>query len=127
MSNKTAAEIRKAAFNTTVPQETVHVKEWDADILIKGLTAGSAIDFYAAASKTEKGETVIDRKLWGPNILIACLFDADGNPVFEAANKDMIQSMPSQTVTRLAGIAARLSGLGSDDDKDVIEDFGEDL
>lgn len=124
MSNKTAADIRKAAFNTTVPSETVDVPEWDATITVRGLSAGAAVDFYAAASSD--GE--IDRKAWGPGLLIACLFDDDGKPVFEAANRDMIQEMPSAVVTRLAGVAARLSGLGgSDDDEAVLEDFGEDL
>jgi len=128
MSNKTAADIRKAAFNTTVPQEDVEVPEWDATVTVKGLSAGASVDFYAAATKQERGETVIDRKAWGPGLLIACVFDADGKPVFEQANAGMIQDMPSATVTRLAGVAARLSGLGGDDDdKDVLEDFGDDL
>jgi len=128
VSNKLAADIRKAAFNTTVPQETVEVSEWDAEVIVKGLSAGAAVDFYATAMKDEHGEQVVDRKAWGPGLLIACVFDADGKPVFESANVEMIQGMPSATVTRLAGIAARLSGLGGDDDdKAVVEDFGDDL
>jgi len=128
MSNKTAADIRKAALNSTVPQEETDVPEWESTVVVKGMTAGAAVDFYASATKQEHGETVIDRKAWGPGLLIACVFDADDKPVFEAANADMIQKMPSAVVTRLSGVAARLSGLGGDDDdKDVLEDFGDDL
>ena len=128
MSNTAAADIRKAALNTTVPQEDVEVEEWESTVIVKGMTAGAAVDFYAAATREERGETVIDRKAWGPGLLIVCVFDADDKPVFEAADKDMIQSMPSAVVTRLAGVAARLSGLGGDDDdKAVLEDFGDDL
>jgi hypothetical protein len=124
MSNKTAADIRKAAFNSTVPQETVDVPEWESTVTVKGLSAGAAVDFYAIASND--GE--IDQRAWQPNLLIACVYDADGKPVFESANRDMIQDMPSSVVTRLAGIAARLSGLGSDaDDEKVIEDFDDGL
>ncbi len=122
MSNKTAADIRKAAFNAVVPSETVDVPEWDAEVVVKGLSAGAAVDLYTAASKEEHGKTVIDTKLWQPSMLIACVFDADEEPVFDAASKDMIQKMPSAVVTRLMEVAARLSGFG--DEKDVIEDFG---
>ena len=128
MSNTTAADIRKAAFNSTVPSETVHIDEWDADVEVRGMTAGAAIDFYAAATKQERGETVLDQKMWGPSLLIACVFDPEGSPVFETASLEMIKAMPSQVVVRLAAIAARLSGLGNKaDDKDVVGDFGDDL
>ncbi len=128
MSNKTAEQIRKAALNASVPEEQVHVDEWDSDVVVRGMTAGAAVDFYAEATKQEKGETVIDRNAWGPGLLIACVFDADGKRVFERADKEAIAAMPSSVVTELAGVAARLSGLGGpEDDKAVVEDFGEDL
>ncbi len=127
MSN-TAADIRKAALNSTVPQEEHEVEEWGSTVTIQGMTAGGAVDFYATSTREEGGETVVDRKAWAPGLLIACVFDADGKPVFEPADRDMIQSMPSSVVTRLAAICARLSGLGgADDDEDVAEDFGDDL
>jgi len=128
MSNTTAADIRKAAFNSTVPSETVHIDEWDADVEVRGMTAGAAIDFYAAATKQEHGKTVLDQEKWGPSLLIACVFDPEGNPVFETASLEMIKAMPSQAVVRLAAIAAKLSGLGDKTaDRAVIEDFGDDL
>ena len=126
MSNK--ADIRKAAFNATVPQEDIYVEEWDSTVTVKGMTAGAAVDFYASASKELAGESKIDMQLWGPGLLIACVFDADGEQVFGQADRDLIKQMPYAVVTPLQEAAARVSGLGGkDDDRAVIEDFGDGL
>ncbi len=125
MSNTAAADIRKAALNAQVPSETVEVEEWDATITVNGMMTGAAASFYEGVSTTDaSGEATVDTQRYGPGLLIACVFDAAGKPVFELADIDMIRSMPAAVTTPLVHIAARLSGLGGkDDDKDVAEDF----
>ena len=126
MSNTAAADIRKAALNAIVPQEEVFVKEWDATVTVKGMTAGAAVDFYASATKGDGA--VIDMQLWGPGLLIACVCDADGKPVFEAADRDMIKPMPYAVITPLTEAAARVSGLGGKAEDDAVtKDLGDDL
>jgi len=98
-----------------VPEETVDVPEWDVKLLIRGLAAGEAVDFYERVMVTKNGEQTVNRKVWGPELLIACSFDPETlKPVFEAADRDALSRKSSAVVIRLAGVAARLSGLGGD-------------
>lgn len=121
--------LRDLALNAAdVPEEQVTVPEWgDGVFLIRGLTAGEAVDFYDRAVQKDprSGEMRVNRKWWGPELLIACVYDpATRKPVFEAADRDALAKKSSAVVTRLAGIAARLSGLGGDEqDKEVAQDF----
>ena len=122
--------LRDAALNAVdVPEESVTVAEWGGgEYLIRGLTAGEAVDFYdrAVVKDPRTGDMKVNRKFWGPELIIACVYDpATEKPVFEAADRDALAKKSSAVVTRLAGIAARLSGLGGDEqDKDIATDFG---
>ena len=122
--------LRDSALNAAdVPEELVTVPEWGGGkYLIKGLTAGEAVDFYdrAVVKDPRTGDMKVNRKFWGPELLIACVCDPKTRkPVFEAADRDALSKKSSAVVTRLAGIAARLSGLGGDEqDKEVAADFG---
>ena len=121
--------LRDIALNAAdVPEELVVVPEWGgAEYLIRGLTAGEAVDFYDRATHRDKGgELRVNRKWWGPELLIACVYDPATNArVFEAADRDSLGRKSSAVVTRLAAVAARLSGLGGDEqDKQVAADLG---
>ena len=111
-----------------VPEELVKVPEWDGEFLIRGLTAGEAVDFYDRAVQKDPrtGDTRVNRKWWGPELLIACVYDPQNKAkVFEPADRDTLANKSSAVVTRLAGIAARLSGLGGDEqDKEITQDLG---
>ena len=123
--------LRDLALNAAdVPEELVSVPEWgDGKYLIRGLTAGEAVDFYdrAVVKDPRSGEMKVNRKWWGPELLIACVYDPETKArVFEAADRDALGKKASAVVTRLAGVAARLSGLGGDEqDKDIAADLDE--
>lgn len=122
--------LRDLALNTPdVPEETVAVPEWGGAVfLVRGLTAGEAVDFYDRAVQKDprSGELRVNRKWWGPELLIACCYDPDTRlRVFEAADRDTLAKKSSAVVTRLAAVAARLSGLGGDEqDREAAQDFG---
>ncbi len=107
------------------PEELVEVAEWGVTVLVRGMSAGEAVDFFAASTKQVRGETEVDRKKWGPGLLIACCFDPETKePVFEAADIEALGGKSSAAVTLVAGVAARLSGLGGkDDEQETIADF----
>ena len=122
--------LRDNALNAAdVPEELVVVPEWaDSKFLFRGLTAGEAVDFYdrAVVKDPRTGDMRVNRKSWGPELIIACAYDPETKQrVFEPADRDVLGRKSSAVITRLAGIAARLSGLGGDEqDKEAATDFG---
>lgn len=110
-----------------VPSELVKVPEWEATVLLRGLTAGEASDLYdrTTVKNPRTGELEMNRRWWGPELLMACVYDPEVNqPVFDKADRDAIGRMPAAVVQRLQGIAARLSGLGVDAVEAAEEDLG---
>lgn len=122
------SKLRDSALNAAdVPEEIIDVPEWGGRYLIRGLAAGEAVDFYERTVQKDPrtGDLKVNRKWWGPELLIACVYDPDSKErVFEAADRDALGRKASSVVTRLAGVAARLSGLGGDEqDREIAKDF----
>lgn len=121
--------LRDKALNAAdVPEELVTVKEWgDAVFLVRGLTAGEQADFYGRVSLIDPRtqEVTVNRKHWAAEMVIACTYDPTTKAkVFEAADRDTLNKKAASALNRLAGVAARLSGLGDDtQDKEIAKGF----
>jgi hypothetical protein len=101
-----------------IKSETVHVDEWDSDLVVRGLTGAERADIIAKATVTEtneKGEvvnTTVDQLVLLPLIIIATVTDpADGSQVFGDADRDALNGKASAPLDKVSGVALRLSGM----------------
>jgi hypothetical protein len=105
-----------------IPEEQVHVKEWDCDLLMRGMSAGERLALTSSAYDQDTGR--VDMTLVFPDLIIACAFDP-ANPqdkVFSPDDRSALLAKSSAAVEFLAGHAMRLSGIG----KDVQDAAGKD-
>jgi hypothetical protein len=101
-----------------IKKEPVHIDEWDADLIVRGLTGKERSDIIAKATVTEtndKGEvvnTTVDQLVLLPLIIIATTTDpADGSAVFGDADRDAINDKSSSAIDKVSSVALRLSGM----------------
>lgn len=84
-------------------------KVWgEGRVLVKGLTAGELSDFvrkYADQSP----------KLQNAELLILCVRDESGKPLFEQADRDGLMRKAAGPVMQLVRVAQRLAGLTGDE------------
>ena len=117
--------IRDLILNSSIPEETVDIPEWGVTVLIRGLMAAESIDFYESVSSRQSDGTFrVDQKKWTTGLLLACVYDPETKvKVFDRADAEEIGRKSALVVTRIAGIAARLSGLTAEEE--AVEDFDE--
>ena len=104
----------KILASEDIPSETIHVKEWDVDLLIKGMTAGERVTLMQSAYDA-KTEQVNMSKVY-PDVVVACAHDpATGEPVFTDGDKDALMGKSSAAIERIADVGLRLSGIGKEE------------
>ena len=104
----------KILASEDIPSETIHVKEWDVDLLIKGMTAGERVTLMQSAYDA-KTEQVNMSKVY-PDVVVACAHDpATGEPVFTDSDKDALMGKSSAAIERIADVGLRLSGIGKEE------------
>lgn len=105
-----------------IPTESIHVPEWDVEILMKGMSAGDRIALMQSAYDT-KTQQVNMAKVY-PDVVVACCHDPEtGEPIFVDADKDAILAKSSAAVEKIAEVGLRLSGIGKDADDEAGKDF----
>lgn len=96
-----------------IPSETIKVKEWGVELLIKGMTAGERVTLMQNAYDA-KTEQVNMSKVY-PDVVVACAHDpASGEPVFSDSDKDALMGKSSAAIERIADVGLRLSGIGKE-------------
>ena len=111
---QTRQEIRdKIASATDIKKQTVHSNAWDCDVEVRGMS-GTARAAVMAAGYNEEG--VVDYLAFYPAVLIAtCYVPETDLPLFDAADRDMLNSKSATGLEELALPAMKLSGLSKDD------------
>jgi hypothetical protein len=101
-----------------IKKETVHVDEWDADLIVRGLTGKERADIIDKATVKEtndKGEVInssVDQLVLLPLLIIATTTDpADGSPVFGDADRDALNDKSSSAIDKVSAVSLRLSGM----------------
>ena len=96
-------------------RETVHVPEWDVDVVVQELTAAER-DAFEASCLTRKG------KKMEPNtanlrakLIVQTLRKEDGTRIFGDGDVDEVGKLSAAAVNRLFEVASRLSGLTEED------------
>jgi hypothetical protein len=94
-------------------QQTVEVPEWGVTVEVRGMTGTQRSEFIAACVDPKSGMPRFERVY--SQIIIACTYDPEtGSQVFEATDRDVIDSKSAAATERIAKVALDLSGLGED-------------
>jgi hypothetical protein len=93
--------------------EEIAVPHWGGNVFVKELSAGD-VDAFEAAMQEESAKKSKDGE-YRPNVrgrvLVLCLCDADGKPIFKPEDADAMSEMPKWQIDALIDAAFRLNRL----------------
>lgn len=120
-----ASELRKQIFEAEdIPEEMVDVPEWETKILVKGMNGKGRANFLRRSTDPVSGQVSYEN--FYPELVIATAHDPDsGEPIFESADRDNLNSKSGIALNRIAEVAQRLSGLGGADVEEAKKDSPE--
>lgn len=104
-----------------IPSEKMQVKEWDVELLIKGMTAGERITLMQNAY--DQNTQQVNMAAVYPDVVVACVHDPDtGESLFSPADKDALMSKSSAAIEAIAAVGLRLSGIGNEEQDEAGKD-----
>lgn len=96
-----------------IQEEIVDVPEWDVKILVRSLTGKERAELLNVCM-TPGGQ--VDFKKLYPMLLIATCYDPETKEkIFEPADKDWLNMKSGAVIEKIASVATKLSGLGTDE------------
>jgi hypothetical protein len=114
-------DILKAADNE--PEE-VDVPEWGGTVLVRGMTGRERDAFEMSMLQPGRGgRRTIDPANVRAKLVARCVVDDDGNRLFSDADVAELGGKSAAAVDRVYAVAARLSGMGAEDQEDLVRDF----
>jgi hypothetical protein len=104
-----------------IPSETLHVKEWGVDLLVKGMSAGERISLMQAAYDQKTGQ--VNMAAVYPDVVVSCTYDPTSDePVFTDADKEALMGKSSAAIEAIAAVGLRLSGIGQEEEDSAGKD-----
>lgn len=98
-----------------IKTQEVEVPEWNGNVLVKSLS-GSERDAYEASIIDIKGKDVqMNRKNVRAKLLVQCIVDKDLNPIFSAADVEILGKKSAAALDRVFTVAQKLSGISNND------------
>ena len=114
-------DILKAADNE--PEE-VDVPEWGGTVLVRGMTGRERDAFEVSLMQPGRGgRKVMDPANVRAKLVARCVVDDDGGRLFTDADVAELGGKSAAAVDRVYAVAARLSGMGGDDQEELTRDF----
>jgi hypothetical protein len=114
-------DILKAADNE--PEE-VDVPEWGGSVLVRGMTGRERDAFEVSLMQPGRGgRKVMDPANVRAKLVARCVVDDDGGRLFTDADVAELGGKSAAAVDRVYAVAARLSGMGGDDQEELTRDF----
>ncbi len=109
----TKQELRdKIASAQDIKKEIVHSNAWDCDVEVRGMSGAARAAVMEAGYSDDK----VDYLAFYPAVLIAtCYVPETDTPLFDAGDRDMLNSKSATALEELALPAMKLSGLSKDD------------
>lgn len=114
-------DILKAADNR--PEE-VDVPEWGGTVLVRGMT-GRERDAFEVSLMTSgrNGRREVNPVNVRAKLVARCTVDDDGNRLFTDAEAGDLGDKSAAAVDRVYAVAARLSGMGDQEQEEAVRDF----
>lgn len=114
--------LRDQILNTKdIPSEIVHIKEWNIDVEVRGMTGAERTRILDLAMGNNNS---INLQMVYPEIVISTAFDpSTGEQIFVPEDIAALLSKSAIALDRLATIGMRLSGFT----QDVDDELGKDL
>ena len=119
-----ASELRSTVLESDdIEIETIHVPQWDVDLLIVGMSGKARANFLKRSSR--QGEVDLER--FYPELIIQTCFDpADPTErVFEQADREALSAKSGAALEFVASAALRLSGMGPKSVEEAVEGLSE--
>jgi len=105
--------------------EEVDVPEWGGSVLVRGMTGAERDAFEVAGRDQRTGQRRPDALSNVRAKLVArCVVDDDGTRLFTDADVAALGEKSGAAIDRVFAVAARLSGLGEEDQEEMTRDFG---
>lgn len=110
--------------------ERVEMPEWNGHVFVRGLTGAErdAFEQSMIERKTRGRKTSTELKLDNirASLVARSTVDASGRRLFSDAQVEALGAKSAAALDRLYEVASRLSGLGSKDVEELLEDFTDD-
>jgi hypothetical protein len=104
-------KLRDKILNSVdVEQEKVYVKQWDVEILIKGMTGKQRDNLLQQCVNPKTGATNMN-KLNTLLVIESCFDPETEEKLFEMADFDLIANKSAGALSKVIQVASRLSGL----------------
>jgi len=114
-------DILKATDNE--PEE-VDVPEWGGSVLVRGMTGRERDAFEVSLLAPGRGgRRQVDPANVRAKLVARCCVDDDGNRLFTDADVAELGGKSAAAVDRVYAVAARLSGMGTDEQEELTRDF----
>lgn len=117
---------REALGRKHFKTETVHVEEWDGDVILRGLTAAEQTHIQELATKgvNSKERTVTNSQAINAMARYAVVYgwiDESGNNVLGKDDAKGLLEEPFNVIQQLSTVVMRLSGMESPDEETVVD------
>lgn len=116
------SDLRNAIFEADdVPETSFEVAEWGVTLLIRGMTGAARAGMMQRSVDPETGEMLMEALY--PEVIIATAYDPETKqPVFVESDRNALNLKSGGILERVAREGMRLSGLTSDEQKEMGKD-----
>jgi hypothetical protein len=106
--------------------EEVEVPEWGGTVLVRGMS-GRERDAFEVSMRDQRSGQQIPGALNNlrAKVVARCVVDDDGDRLFTDSDFAALGEKRAAPIIRLFNVAARLSGLSEEDQKEMAANFGQ--
>jgi hypothetical protein len=105
--------------------EEVVCPEWGGSVLVRGMTGRERDSWEVSLRDQRSGQRIPGRmNNIRSQVIVRCIVDDDGARLFTDADVAALGEKSGAAIDRVYDVAARLSGLSEEDEKEMAEDFG---
>jgi hypothetical protein len=105
--------------------EEVDCPEWGGSVLVRGMTGRERDAFELSLRDQRSGQRIPGRmNNIRSQIIVRCVVDDDGERLFTDADVTALGEKSGAAIDRVYDVAARLSGMSEEDEKEMAANFG---
>ena len=104
-----------------IQTETVAVPEWGGDVLVRGLTGKERDDFEGGLLQGKGKARTMSLAQFRAKLVALSVVDEAGKRMFSTGDVEWLGSKSAAALSRVAEVAARLSGLSDEDVEEMTK------